>query len=663
MAPVPTTSGLIPYVSLFPSIPSPLVIRNWKQTATDYHQLAFNAGATGQHLPLLYQYSANTSAGYTGSAFGLPSYVGQTAGSGEALSVLGAVYGGTLAGLNMASLNGADRVQQCEVFYSSVNGHGLVLNNVNSQGSSSAWYDIFPSILFYEIGSRYPGRASLQSKMIAIADSWRSALPVLSNNWEHTGFNFNTMTPTNLAWNEPDMAIGIAWLEYMAYAKFNDANYLTAADTCMAQMDSRATNPIYEVLGYYGAYLAARMNAQLGRTYSIDKHLRWVFASGSTARPGWGCESARWGSCDAYGLMGSTTDTSGYAFAMNTFAAAGAIAPLCRYAPQYAPDIGRWLLHVAANANLFVTDTLPSNMQSSATWAQQTGVTSITYEGVRNQGATTPYATGDATSPVQEFTPYGAWGTGIMASLFETTNVSGILKVDCLATESFAVPSHPTFLFSNPYSISQQVNLILGASPLHLYDCVTGRFVARNVSGSYALTLPAGTSMVLVYCPTTTPVAQTGSKLVVGGVVVDYGKAATDQDSDGLPDWWESLYFGSTTTASPSALTTGGITNLQCYALGLDPMSPQSNFVATVTLQTGTGRAQITWPTVSGKTYAVQFADSLNSGGASFTTIKTVNETSGVTGSMQTRTFIDDFTLTGGAPTNGRRFFRIQLAQ
>ena len=45
---------------------------------------------------------------------------------------------------------------------------------------------------------------------------------MLSNNWEHTGFNFQTMTPSDCAWDEPDMAIGIAWLEYMAYVQFHE---------------------------------------------------------------------------------------------------------------------------------------------------------------------------------------------------------------------------------------------------------------------------------------------------------------------------------------------------------------------------------------------------------------------------------------------------------
>jgi hypothetical protein len=126
------------------------------------------------------------------------------------------------------------------------------------------------------------------------------------------------------------------------------------------------------------------MNAELGRSYSTGKHLNWIFASTSDARPGWGCENSRWGNYDAYGLMGSTADSSGYAFSMNTYTAAGLITPMVRYEPQYARLLGRWLLHVAANANLFYPGTLPANLQSSAAWVQQTGVQSISYEGVRH---------------------------------------------------------------------------------------------------------------------------------------------------------------------------------------------------------------------------------------------------------------------------------------
>ncbi len=353
LAAVTPINSLVPYIENFPPLPNPLVVRNWKQTALDYNQVAFNSSNTGQFLPLLYEYSASTSAGYSGTAFSLPSYVGNPAGSGEAISVLGGVLGGTLAGMDMSALNGEDRVQQCQVFYSVVNGHGLVLNNVNSQGTGSAWCDIFPSALFYQIGSRYPGRPSYQTQMRAIADSWLAAVPILSNNWEHTDFDFQTMTPVNGSWNEPDMAAGIAWLEYMAYVQFQNPAYLAAADTCMSQMDTNLVNPFYETLEFFGPLLASRMDAELGRNYSTSRHLNWIFNASSDSRPGWGCESGHWGNYDAYGLIGSTTDTSGYAFSMNSYTAAGLLVPVARYQPQYARLLGRWLLHVAANANLF----------------------------------------------------------------------------------------------------------------------------------------------------------------------------------------------------------------------------------------------------------------------------------------------------------------------
>lgn len=52
--------SLVPYLENFPWLPNPLVIRNWKQTALDYHQFAFNPSITGQYLPLVYEYTANT---------------------------------------------------------------------------------------------------------------------------------------------------------------------------------------------------------------------------------------------------------------------------------------------------------------------------------------------------------------------------------------------------------------------------------------------------------------------------------------------------------------------------------------------------------------------------------------------------------------------------
>ena len=655
-----TSSSLIPYIEGFPTMPTPLVVRDWKQTATSYHQLAFNPSASGQYLPLLYSYSLGTAAGYSGSAFGLPSYVGNPHDGGEGITALGAVLGGTLAGLNMAALNGTDRVQQCEAFYSIVNGHGLVLNNINSQGSGSGWYDIFPSTLFYQISARYPARALFQSNLVAIAESWRSALPVLSNNWQHSGFNFQTMTTVDSGHVEPDMAIGIAWLEYMAYLQFQNSNYLAAADLCMSQMNTNALNPFYETLGFYGPVLAARMDAELGRSYSVSKHLNWIFASTSDARPGWGCESGNWGGYDAFGLMGSTTDSSGYTFSMNTYTAAGQITPVVRYQPQFARLLGRWLLHVGANASLFYPGTLATNMQSSSAWVQQTGITNISYEGVRHFGTTTPYSTGDAVDPVQDLNPYGAWGSGILAALFQTSNIPGILQIDCLATETLPPEAYPTFLFYNPYGVMQAVAVNVGSNATDLYDAVTGTFVATNVTGIASVSILPDKAVVLVQCPAMGVVSRAGEKLLVSGVVIDYENASLDTDGDGLPDWWESLYFGNSTNALAQAAAPNGFSNLQCYWLALNPLNPESTFKVQAGVQPLTGYPLITWNSVGGKTYVVEYANNLIGGGSSFAQALTVTETNVAAGVQTTNSFVDTYSLTSGSFTNSR-FYRVML--
>jgi hypothetical protein len=445
----------------------------------------------------------------------------------------------------------------------------------------------------------------------------------------------------------------------MAYVQFQDAAYLAAADTCMTQMNTNTADPLYETLEFFGPLLASRMDAELGRNYATGTHLNWIFTVSSDTRPGWGCEYGQWGNYDAYGLIGSTTDYSGYAFSMDTYSAAGIIAPVARYQPQYARLLGRWLLHVAANANLFYPGTLPTNMQSNAGWVQETGVQSISYEGVRNLGATTPYATGDAASPILDLNPYGAWGSGWMAALVQTSTVPGLLQIDCLATEAFPPPSYPTSLLYNPYAAAEQVAVNVGTNANHLYDAVAGVFVATNVTGNVSVTIPPDTAVVLVQCPATGVISQAGRELLVSGIVIDYWNAARDSDGDGLPDWWESLYYGNATNALPQTIAANGFSNLQCYWLGLDPDNPLSTFKMQGLSQPGTGYPQISWNSIGGKTYAVEFANTL-AWPAAFTPALTVTETNVPAGATNMQTFVDDYTLTSGPPGPNGRYYRIR---
>jgi hypothetical protein len=161
-----------------------------------------------------------------------------------------------------------------------------------------------------------------------------------------------------------------------------------AADWCVGALERkpRDANPLYEVLLPYAVITAARLNAEEGRNYEVGKLLNWCFEPGPSpqARPHWGVILGNWNGLDVYGLTGSATDGGGYAFAMNTFQYAGTLAPLCRYDPRYARDLGKWLLNLANAARLFYPNAHDAGHQSSHAWASKHDPKSVlAYEGLR----------------------------------------------------------------------------------------------------------------------------------------------------------------------------------------------------------------------------------------------------------------------------------------
>ena len=129
----------------------------------------------------------------------------------------------------------------------------------------------------------------------------------------------------------------------------------------MDYLERSDSSLFYEILPQLAPYVAARMNAQFGTDYDVRKYFDWILG-GSTARPGWGTILQRWGSYDAYGLIGSQTDGGGYAFAMNTFSAP-LFAATAKYDPRFADTVGRWMLNIHNAARFFYPDQMPAGNQ------------------------------------------------------------------------------------------------------------------------------------------------------------------------------------------------------------------------------------------------------------------------------------------------------------
>ena len=84
-----------------------------------------------------------------------------------------------------------------------------------------------------------------------------------------------------------------------------------------------------------------------------------------------------------------------------------------------------------------------------------------------------------------------------------------------------------------------------------------------------------------------------------------------DSNANGIPDTWESTYFGSPTGADRNADSDGdGMSNWAEYVAGTNPTNAASYLK--VEGITATGGALISFQAVSNRTYTVEYTDSLN---------------------------------------------------
>jgi hypothetical protein len=521
-------------VELMPNLPEPYELIDWREKALAYDRLAFSFKAAGEFLPLIWLDDSRIN--FDATTFGLPSYVGNpnqakgVTNSQEGITCIGAVLGATLAGIDKTRQE-HDYVAMCEAWFNRANGMDLVLNRQRDFGGGSFWYELFPHIAFYGLADRYPDKPRFGEILRVTADKWCQVCLDLADSdgipqFDHLSYDFRSRQPVdNGRWREPDAAAGVAWLQYAAWMKLRDPKYLDAANKCIRFLQSQKSNPYYEVLLPFGTLVAARLNAEHGRNYDLDRMLNWCFGV-SDCRGGWGVTLGRWGAYDCDGLVGSIDNRGGYAFAMNTFAQAGALVPVARYHPVYARAIGKWMLNLVNSSRLFYPGALAEGHETSAFWKGDPEH-AIAYEGLRYEWqGKRPCATGDPVAmnwgPKTDLGLYGSSYAGMLAAIVRPTNVPRILQLDCLATDFFHDKAWPTFLCFNPYPEARAFEFQVGAQMSDIYDAVSGRFLQRNVHKTVQLSLPADSAAVLVVAPAGGKLTYVGNKVLIYGVVVNY---------------------------------------------------------------------------------------------------------------------------------------------
>lgn len=538
-------------VENMPELPQPYKQLDWKEKAIKFDQYVFDFDQKGDYMPLIWLDS--TKRNLNQLTFGLYTAIGDVRQGPkahidfhESVTSIAALMSAGLSGIDKTNQNGYNYVKMAQNYFNSDTGWDIIMNNTNPDvamlggGYGRAWwYDIYPNLLFYGLNDIFPNVQGSVDIQRSIADQFYRADSLLDGNYHYSYFDYRQMKGMkNQFPNEEDAAAGHAYVLYSAYQKFGDQKYLDGAKSSVEALLNQKESRFYEVLLPFGAYVAARINAENDTSYDVLKLLNWTF-DGSKAedgRPGWGVISDKWGHYDVHGLQGSITDGGGYGFLMNTQSMAWPLVAMVRYQPQFARSIGKWMLNASNSSRLFYPYEIDDNHQ----WLPELRKITknvIAYEGLRKKDVygkeslkgVEPVALGDAPNWAEGqpdeamFSLYSSAYSGIFGSIISETNVDKILKLDCLATDFYRQPAYPTYLYYNPYG--EPKNMLYKTEShksVDLYNAITHTMVSKdlNTSGNFEL-LPKEAA-IIVEIPHNSEITRRDGKYWCNEIIVAY---------------------------------------------------------------------------------------------------------------------------------------------
>ena len=524
-------------VEMMPNEPSPYNLRDWRDVAIKYDQFVFDSTKTGEHLPFVFMVANGTSYPER-RTFGLHTYVGtNNPASGEGINVLPALVGASLSGIDKTDHYGQNWVLMAQDYFNINPSEGIYLNNRGGKSGNDWWYDMMPNIFFYQLYDLYGEIGDAEFQFSSVANQMLESVRHMEGSdtpWNRAYMNyrawrFSTMTPNTDGVEEPEAAGAYAWLLYHAYHQIGDPEYLKGAEWSMEYLNALGSNPSYELQLPYGAYIAARMNAELNTAYDIEKLVYWVFYRGPIR--GWGTIVGEWGGLDVSGLVGEANDGGNdYAFQMNGVQQAAALVPLVRYDKRFARTIGKWMLNVANATRLMYPGFLPASLQDASDWSETYDTDRVIgYEALREvwEGKS-PFSTGDAVKggwAATNLALYGSSSIGYLGSLIETTNQDKILLIDLLKTDFFKDEAYPSYLLFNPFSDTRSVTIACGDEPVDIYDVLTEEFIAESVTGDTDIPIPGDQARSIVLAPAGGTITFDVNRMLIDDVIVDYSQS------------------------------------------------------------------------------------------------------------------------------------------
>ncbi|MDR2675342.1 MAG: hypothetical protein LBC18_10910 [Opitutaceae bacterium] len=169
-----------------------------------------------------------------------------------------------------------------------------------------------------------------------------------------------------------------------------------------------------------------------------------------------------------------------------------------------------------------------------------------------------PEAGGDPTYLGWGATDIGLYGSvfaGLLGALVEPTDVEGILRIDCLATEAFPPPARPTWLLYNPHPETKTVTLKPPARHERhdVYEALSEKFLVRGGDGPITVSIPPDSAVLLVVCPPDSACRLEAGRLWCGETVIDYACSTANAPAPATPPATPPGSSPATATASATA--------------------------------------------------------------------------------------------------------------
>ena len=538
-------------VESMPRLPSPLVVRGWQGVAKAYYDRVLDPTAGGDSFPCVKVESGT-------KGFAMKSYVGADF-SNEAFTCLAGVLGARLAGLDPRSLHAIDWIERCKAWYDP--GIGMYRHHAGDRSTEvhADIYGYWAAIQGTMFAALYPDDPDFTNQARTAATAFLRIAHGLGcpdhADYDVLGWNFATNSKGGR--NEPMNRLGnapsVAWMLLVGATLTGDREMLTCARATMQWYIEHPGR--YEISHLMGPLATARINLESGDQLDLGKVLAAWFGDGDPTRNPWRITAGTHGdhgiTCD--GLDGARWGDDGfYAFSMGSLQGPAWLVPVVRYDQRYARAIARYALHLANSARLLQGDGLDADHQDHAAWKSRWDKDNLLfYEGLKSWDPTPgqglkPYATGDVAllgwskghaqiDPKEYIAQRSAWfgntalnlslymgnQVGFLGGILASTDVPGILRWDCLATDWFHAPAYPTHLYWNPYDQDKTITLELGKTA-DLYDLVSGTFLARRASKGYRLKLAADQAAVVVQVPPDSKIEMKDGRLIANGTMIDY---------------------------------------------------------------------------------------------------------------------------------------------